>query len=43
MFYSNAPGRKIYAPTASVDAYKAKDYWSGYSSDIVGYDFSAGE
>ena len=39
MFSSNASGRKIYVPTASVDAYKAADGWSYYASDIVGYDF----
>ena len=39
MFLYNASGRKIYVPTASVDAYKSKSYWSNYASDIVGYDF----
>ena len=39
MFYNNASGRKIYVPTASVSAYKSARYWSGYASDIVGYDF----
>ena len=39
MFSHNASGRKIYVPTASVDAYKSKSYWSNYASDIVGYDF----
>ena len=39
MFYSNASGRKIYVPTASVDAYKNAEYWSDYKNDIVGYDF----
>ena len=39
MFDDNASGRKIYVPTASVDAYKAAKYWSDYASDIVGYDF----
>lgn len=29
----------IYVPTASVEAYKAADVWSTYSSKIVGYDF----
>ena len=38
-FNSNATGRLIYVPTASVDAYKAADGWSDYASDIVGYDF----
>ncbi len=43
MFYSNAAGRKIYVPTASVSAYKAASYWSDYKSYIEGYDFSAAQ
>ncbi len=39
MFDRNANGRKIYVPTESVDAYKAAEWWSDYSSAIVGYDF----
>ncbi len=39
MFDDNASGRKIYVPTASVDAYKAKLYWSDYADYIKGYDF----
>ena len=39
MFYINASGRKIYVPTASVEAYKAASGWNNYASDIVGYDF----
>ncbi len=39
MFDDNASGRKIYVPRASVDAYKAAEYWSDYADDIVGYDF----
>ena len=39
MFYSNASGRKIYVPAASVDAYKAAPHWRGYESSIEGYDF----
>ncbi|MBQ2374156.1 MAG: leucine-rich repeat protein [Alistipes sp.] len=39
MFNGNAPGRKIYVPTASVDAYIAADGWKDYADDIVGYDF----
>lgn len=35
MFYYNAPGRKIYVPAGSVDAYKAAKYWSDYAADIV--------
>ena len=40
MFYkNNASGRKIYVPRASVDAYKAAEYWSDYKSYIEPYDF----
>ena len=39
MFVSNAPGRKIYVPTSSVDTYKSASYWRNYVDDIVGYDF----
>ena len=39
MFNYNAPGRKIYVPRESVDAYKVAGYWSDYADDIVGYDF----
>ena len=39
MFYSNASGRKIYVPRASVDAYKVADGWSNYANYIEGYDF----
>ena len=39
MFDNNASSRKIYVPVASVDAYKAAQYWSKYYSYIVGYDF----
>ncbi|MBR3826351.1 MAG: leucine-rich repeat domain-containing protein [Alistipes sp.] len=39
MFYSNALGREIYVPAASVEAYKSAAYWSDYASDIVGYEF----
>ena len=39
-FYGNASGRKIYAPTASVDAYKTAEYWSDYASDIEPYEFT---
>ena len=39
MFFDNASDRKIYVPTASVEAYKiADEYWSDYAA-IVGYDF----
>ena len=41
MFRNNASGRKIYVPTASVEAYKSTPNWSYYAYDIVGYDFSA--
>ncbi len=39
VFHSNASDRKIYVPTASVDAYKAAEGWSDYADAIVGYDF----
>ncbi len=39
MFGSNASGREIYVPAASVEAYKSAAYWSDYASDIVGYEF----
>ena len=39
MFFSNASNRKIYVPTASVEAYKSAKWWSYYADDIVGYDF----
>ena len=34
VFSSNASGRKIYVPSASVDVYKAASGWSTYASDI---------
>lgn len=40
MFDYNASDRKIYVPSASVNAYKAAKYWSNYADAIVGYDFS---
>ena len=33
-FSDNAAGRKIYAPSGSVEAYKAATNWSTYASDI---------
>ena len=42
-FHDNADGRKIYVPTESVEEYKTAEYWSDYATDIVGYDFDAGE
>lgn len=39
MFLYNAPDRKIYVPTESVDVYKAALGWSEYADAIVGYDF----
>ena len=38
-FENNAPDRKIYVPTASVDTYKSAKGWSEYKTAIVGYDF----
>ena len=39
VFDNNAPDRKIYVPTESVEAYKAAYGWSEYADCIVGYDF----
>ena len=39
MFDSNDPDRKIYVPTASVEAYKSAEGWSEYAKYIEGYDF----
>ena len=39
MFYGNASDRKIYVPTASVDAYKAAGGWSNYAYSIEPYNF----
>ena len=38
-FDYNASGRKIYVPTASLNLYKNAQFWRGYASDIVGYNF----
>ena len=38
-FNVNAPGRKIYVPMESVEAYKSAEWWSVYKSSIVGYNF----
>ncbi|MBR5796172.1 MAG: leucine-rich repeat protein [Erysipelotrichaceae bacterium] len=38
MFVYNASNRKIYVPTASVNAYKTAQYWRDYADYIVGYD-----
>ena len=39
IFSENAVGRKIYVPTASVEAYKKAKYWSNYNIAIEGYDY----
>ena len=39
MFADNSDDLKIYVPTNSVSAYKAPQFWSEYSSKIVGYNF----
>ena len=39
MFDSNDTDRKIYVPTASVEAYKSAEGWSEYAKYIEGYDF----
>ncbi len=33
-FNNNAPGRKIFVPAESVEAYKTAPYWSDYAADI---------
>ena len=40
VFDDNASDRKIYVPTASVDAYKAAANWSEYASAIEPYNFT---
>ena len=39
MFNYNAPRRKIYVPSESVEAYKTAEKWSDYAGAIEGYDF----
>ena len=38
-FVGNAPGRKIYVPSESLEKYKEAIYWRDFAEDIVGYDF----
>ena len=38
-FDNNAPGRIIYVPNQSVDAYMAAEGWSNYAYSIVGYEY----
>lgn len=38
-FNGNVPGRRIYVPRSSVEAYKSATGWSMYAKDIEGYDF----
>ena len=40
-FRDNAPDRKIYVPSGSVDAYKAAEGWSEYADAIVAEEVSA--
>ena len=40
-FRDNAPDRKIYVPSGSVDAYKAAEGWSEYADAIVAEEMSA--
>jgi hypothetical protein len=40
VFDKNSSDRKIYVPTASVDAYKAASRWSKYASAIYPYTFT---
>ena len=39
IFSNNAPGRTIYVPRNSLDAYKSDIDWSKYANAIIGYDF----
>ena len=39
VFNKNAPGRKIYVPRNSIEAYKTAEGWKTYADAIVGYDF----
>ena len=39
VFNQNAPGRKIYVPRNSIEAYKTAEGWKTYADAIVGYDF----
>lgn len=39
LFFSNAPGRKIYVPRAVESVYLSTGYWKNFADDIVGYDF----
>ncbi|MBO7189292.1 MAG: leucine-rich repeat domain-containing protein [Alistipes sp.] len=39
VFDDNAVERRIYVPTASVEAYKLADGWIEYANSIVGYNF----
>ena len=38
-FDSNASSRRIYVPTASVDAYETADGWKDYADSIESYNF----
>ena len=40
MFDNNTSGRRIYVPTASVDAYKGASYWKNYADYIEPYNFT---
>ncbi len=40
MFDNNVSGRRIYVPTASVDAYKAASCWENYADYIEPYEFT---
>lgn len=41
VFDDNNSDRKIYVPTASVDAYKSANGWNDYAEDIEGYDYES--
>ena len=38
-FSKHSQDRKIYVPSASLEAYKTAEGWSEYADDIVGYDY----
>ena len=38
-FSKHSQDRKIYVPSASLEAYKTAEGWSEYADAIVGYDY----
>ena len=39
---NDVPGRNIYVPASSMNAYKTATYWKNFADAIVGYDFENG-